>query len=146
MPAWQNSQAPQALNIQGTPTASPTLKSVTPPPSAATCPATSWPGISGSTGPGVQSPSTAWRSLWQTPQAATLIRISPRRGSGMGRVSIASLVPIFRSTAAFIVFFMLFPTQRAFNALSMASTVWSACSILNGIGGRTLTMFTARPS
>ena len=146
MPAWQNSQAPQALNIQGTPTMSPAFKSSTPSPRATTCPATSWPGISGKFGSGVQSPSTACRSLWQTPQAATLISTSPRFGSGTCRFSMASLVPILRSTAAFMVLFMMFLNQRARSALSIASTVWSACSILNGMGGRTFTMLAARPS
>src|SRR5262245_1258789 len=70
MPARQNSHLPQALYIHGAPTASPTLRSATPSPSAATWPATSCPGISGKVGRGVQSPSIACRSLWHPPHAA----------------------------------------------------------------------------
>ncbi len=64
MPAMQNSHLPQALYIQGTPTASPTFRSVTPSPTVATWPATSCPGISGSVGSGCQSPSIACKSEW----------------------------------------------------------------------------------
>ena len=99
-PERQYSQAPQALNIQGTPTAAPILKPDTPLPSATTWPVTSWPGMSGRTGPGLQSPSMAWTSLWQTPQAATRISSSPGPGSGWGSFSILSGVRSLRSTAA----------------------------------------------
>src|SRR5215475_4542181 len=86
-----------------TPTASPTLRLVTAGPSAATVPAASWPGMKGGTGLTGQSPDAACRSVWHTPQAFTLTRISPGPGCGTGTSSITSGLPNCLTTAAFMV-------------------------------------------
>ena len=62
-------------------TRSPTATFVTPGPVASTMPETSWPST-----PGVgnaTSPFRTWRSVWQTPHAATFTRTSCSCGSGM---------------------------------------------------------------
>src|SRR5580692_8274358 len=51
-----------------------------------------------------QSPSTAWRSVWQTPVDSIFTRIWSAWGSGTGRSSITSGLPNSRTTAAFMVF------------------------------------------
>ncbi len=69
-------------------------------PTCSMIPETSWPNREGDR-KGVV-PSTALRSVWQTPQAATLIRTSP---SPIDGISISSICRGFRasySTAAFI--------------------------------------------
>ena len=86
MPARQYSQCPQAPPSQATPTAAPIAGLETPGPCATTWPVISWPGMSGRALGGFQSPSTAWMSEWQTPQAATRMSTSPgpRAGDGDG--------------------------------------------------------------
>src|SRR6202011_2344175 len=106
-PVSQYSQRMQASCNQATPTGSPGLKSVTPGPSAATTPATSWPGMNGSEGFTGQSPSAACKSVWHTPQAITLTRISPGPGTGTGTSSITSGLPNWRTIAAFIILAIL---------------------------------------
>ena len=64
---------------------SPSASSVTPGPTATTTPAPSWPRISG--GAKAMVPLVADRSLWHTPQAASLIITSPACG---GATSICS--------------------------------------------------------
>jgi hypothetical protein len=57
-----------------------------PGPALSTRPTTWWPGMMGNRGGGVR-PSISSSSVWQTPQAATRIRISWSPGFGMGIVS-----------------------------------------------------------
>ena len=64
---------------------SPTLKSVTPAPASMTSPAPSWPRMIGG-GNGIV-PLVADKSLWHTPQAASLIITSPARGGATSMVS-----------------------------------------------------------
>ena len=59
-------------------------------------PATSWPGTRGYWMPG-QIPSFVTESLWQMPQASTLMRTDPLPGSGIGR-STSSSGPFARVT------------------------------------------------
>ncbi len=53
-----------------------------------------------------QSPSAAWRSVWQTPEARIATWIMPGPGSGTGTSSIIRGLPNIRTTAAFIVLAM----------------------------------------
>src|SRR5262245_38997283 len=80
-------------------TRSPGLKPETPSPSASTVPEISWPRTAGIGN--LRSPLAMWRSEWQTPQAAILIRTSPSLGSGSRSSSIRSGVPTAERTAAF---------------------------------------------
>ena len=57
----------------------------------------------GGTGLTGQSPCAAWRSVWHTPFAITLIRTSPCPGVGIGTSSIFSGWPNSCTTAAFII-------------------------------------------
>src|SRR5262249_22274159 len=66
---------------------------------AATRPTISWPGTIGSLGFG-NSPSTTCRSVRQTPQAATSMRISPDAGSAAGRSRMTSGARGLSSTMA----------------------------------------------
>src|SRR5271166_2239420 len=99
----QYSHPPQASWSQATPTGSPSFSLVTPGPRAEIKPTPSWPGIKGSCGLPVQSPLAAWRSVWQTPFATTLIRTSPCPGVGIGTSSTVSGLLNKCTTAAFIV-------------------------------------------
>src|SRR5215468_4206552 len=86
-PIRQNSHSPQVQCSHGAPTRSPTLKPVTPSPTATTAPATSWPKTRGNFVIGLSkshSPIARCRSEWQTPHAATLINTSPEPGAGVG--------------------------------------------------------------
>src|SRR4051812_44943895 len=81
-------------------TLSPGAKVLTPGPSAEIVPEISCP-ITAGTG-NFTSPFITWRSVWQTPQAVTLTRTSPERGTGTATSSIVSGRPTSESTAAFI--------------------------------------------
>src|SRR5947209_2242113 len=54
-----------------------------------------------------QSPFAAWRSVWHTPFAITLISTSPGPGVGIGTSSIRSGLPNSCTTAPFIIFAIL---------------------------------------
>src|SRR4051812_45443441 len=86
---------------QPTPTRCPTVHSATPAPTSSTTPATSWPGTRGYSIPG-KAPSFVSTSLWQTPQACTLIRTCPAPGFGVSRSTISKSAPAFGTTATFI--------------------------------------------
>src|SRR5690348_4209829 len=81
-------------------TRSPVLKPLQHAPACSTVPATSWPSTVG----GVKRflPSTTFRSVWQTPHEATLIRISSSSTLGSSRSSILKGWRASYSTAAFI--------------------------------------------
>ncbi len=49
-----------------------------------------------------QAPSFVSMSLWQTPQACTLMRTSPATGLGISRSTISKSAPAWGSWAAFI--------------------------------------------
>ena len=91
---------PQAVSSQTAPTLSPILTAVTADPTADTTPAPSWPGMKGGVGFTGQSPFTACRSVWQTPDAFTLMRMLVGVTSGMGTLSILSGFLNSRTTAA----------------------------------------------
>ena len=63
-----------------------------PAPTASTMPITSWPGTRGNCKPG-QWPSLTNESLWQMPQAWTLIRTQPAPGCGISRSTISNGPP-----------------------------------------------------
>jgi hypothetical protein len=63
--------------------------------------------MKGSGGLAGQSPSAAWRSVWQTPVAITLTRTSPCFGVGIGTSSMVNGLRNVRTTAAFIIFAIL---------------------------------------
>src|SRR5262245_25664793 len=69
------------------------------PPPRTTFPTTWWPRTSGSFGSG-SSPSTTWRSVRQTPQAATSTNTWPGAGSGTGRSASRSGFPGSSNTIA----------------------------------------------
>mmetsp|Transcript_10430 Transcript_10430/g.27355 ORF Transcript_10430/g.27355 Transcript_10430/m.27355 type:complete len:225 (+) Transcript_10430:651-1325(+) len=98
-PFTQNSQLPHAECSHTMPTRSPILRSVTPSPSATTVPAPSWPPTSGILGLTGQSPSCAWRSVWQTPVQFTLTVTWPGAGGSRGTTSMP-WEPNSRTTAA----------------------------------------------
>src|SRR5262245_50830473 len=77
-----------------------------PAPQAATKPTPSWPGTKGNFGFTGQSPSAAWRSVWQTPLATTFTNTWPGPGSGTGTSSMTSGAPKACTTAAFILLAM----------------------------------------
>src|SRR5690349_7874721 len=83
--------------------ASPSLRPATPTPHAAIMPAPSWPGMKGSGGLPGHSPFAAWRSVWQTPVATTLMRTSPGPGVGIGTSSMVNGRPKACTRAALIV-------------------------------------------
>src|ERR1017187_8804435 len=64
----------------------------TPAPTASTIPTTSCPGTRGYDTPG-KCPSFVNESLWQIPQACTLIRTDPAPGSGISRSTISKGPP-----------------------------------------------------
>ena len=76
----------------------PTVGVSTPSPASTTIPEISWPSTAG-VGKATSAFMT-WRSVWQTPQAATRTSTSPRRGRGSGSSSIWSGCPGAGSTAA----------------------------------------------
>src|SRR5690606_20287779 len=89
---------------------SPTWKSVTPSPTSATTPAPSCPSTSG--GGKRMVPLAADRSLWQTPQAASVMVISPCLG-GSTRISSTCRGAFHsRQTTAFAILDMLFSSGR----------------------------------
>src|SRR5579883_355961 len=81
------------------PTRMPSSSPVTPEPIASIRPTISCPGMTGSLGLD-NSPSTTCKSVRQTPQAPTLILISPAPGCGSGRSSSMSGVQISFKTIA----------------------------------------------
>src|SRR3954469_17694244 len=98
-PRRQLSQEPQCQACQPTPTRWPAChRSGTSLPTASITPTTSCPGTRGKVMPG-HWPSLVKTSLWQTPQAWTLIRTDPGPGSGIGR-STSSRGPPGRETWA----------------------------------------------
>src|SRR5262249_9785948 len=98
-PRRQLSQERQCQACQPTPTRWPAChRPGTSFPTASITPTTSWPGTRGKVMPG-HWPSLVKTSLWQTPQAWTLIRTAPGPGSGIGR-STSSRGPPGRETWA----------------------------------------------
>src|SRR5579864_1864531 len=104
-PVWQAKKSPrrqlsqerQCQACQPTPTRWPGCqRSGTSWPAASITPTTSCPGTRGKVMPG-HWPSLVKTSLWQTPQAWTLIRTDPGPGSGIGR-STSSRGPPARET------------------------------------------------
>src|SRR5580704_18045514 len=87
---------------QPTPTRCPLLHAETPSPTASMTPATSCPGTRGYLIPG-HDPSTVSASLWQTPQACTLIRTCPAPGLGISRSTIWKSVLGLEICATFMV-------------------------------------------
>src|SRR5215469_6049240 len=86
---------------QPTPTRWPFFHAETPAPSSWITPATSCPGTRGYSIPG-QEPSFVSTSLWQTPQACTLMRTCPAPGSGISRLTISKSAPGLGTCAAII--------------------------------------------
>ena len=105
-PRRHGSQWPQCPPNQPTPTRCPTRQPATPAPSASITPAISCPGMRGKARPGI-CPSTVRLSLWQTPQASTRTRTSPRAGSGTSR-STSSSGPPARATCTARIFAIAF--------------------------------------
>ena len=85
-PAWHSGQAPQP-QTKGTVTRSPTCQRVTSLPTAATKPASSWPGTCGSTISG-SWPIQPCQSLRQMPVASTLM--TAPWGAGAGSATVVS--------------------------------------------------------
>ena len=80
-PSRQRLQRPHAAASQVTPARSPSAQPATSPPTASTRPTIWWPGTIGSRR-ATRSPSASWRSVRQTPQAATRSSNSPEPASG----------------------------------------------------------------
>src|SRR6266850_8286934 len=106
-PRRHESQYPQCPPCQPTPTRWPCVHPATPWPTASTIPPISCPGTRGYWMPG-QIPSLVAESLWQTPQASTLIRTCPELGSGISRSTI-SKGPLGRETCTARIFDMISP-------------------------------------
>src|SRR5208282_773440 len=106
---WQLMKSPrrQALQVKSwppchpTPTRWPGFQLVTSGPTASTRPAISWPGTRGYWRPG-QWPSFTSESLWQMPQASTLILTWLRPGSGMFLSTSSKFPPGLLTWTAFI--------------------------------------------
>src|SRR5580692_9913188 len=86
---------------QPTPTRRPFFHAETPSPTSSMMPATSCPGTRGYCIPG-HKPSFVSTSLWQTPQACTLMRTCPASGVGISRSTISKSAPGLDTCAAFI--------------------------------------------
>src|SRR5215467_9834589 len=86
---------------QPTPTRCPFFHADTPVPTSSTTPATSCPGTRGYWIHG-KTPSLTSTSLWQIPQAFTLMRTCPASGSGIPRSTISNFPPGLEICAAFI--------------------------------------------
>src|SRR6202030_829011 len=86
---------------QPTPARCPFFHSDTPAPTSSTVPETSCPGTRGYSMPG-HKPSLVNMSLWQTPQACTLIRTCSGPGWGISRSTIWKSAPALGITATFI--------------------------------------------
>src|SRR5208283_6166706 len=91
-PRRQLSQYPQYPPFQPRPARSPGVHPATPAPTASTIPTTSCPGTRGYDTPG-KCPSFVNESLWQIPQACTLIRTDPAPGFGISRSTISKGPP-----------------------------------------------------
>src|SRR3984893_10273796 len=87
-PRRQDRQRPQCPPCQPTPTLCPGFQSGTSVPTASTIPTTSCPGTRGYWIPG-KAPCLVNESLWQTPQAWTLMRTCRAVGSGTSRSTIS---------------------------------------------------------
>src|SRR6266571_5918075 len=101
-PRRQWSQRPSYPPFHPTPAGCPSSHPTTPGPTASIAPATSCPGTRGYRIPG-QPPSLVSASLWQMPQARTLIRSVPAPGSGIGLSTISSGPPGLDTSTARIV-------------------------------------------
>src|SRR5712664_1472570 len=99
MPSLQKRQTPQVYPSQGIPTLSPIRCVVTLLPTRSTRPTISWPGITGYLMAG-SSASTTCRSVRQTPQALTRMRICPSPGRGSARSCSCKGAPGIESTIA----------------------------------------------
>src|SRR5215813_5432639 len=110
-PRRQESQRPQCPPCQPTPTRWPDVHPATPAPTASMIPAISCPGTRGYLMPGCV-PSFVKESLWQTPQASTLMRTNPAPGSGISRSTIAS-GPFILVICATRIFDMVSPILRS---------------------------------
>src|SRR5207249_2719852 len=100
-PRWHSRQVPSRPPCQPTPTRCPFFHAETPAPTSSTVPATSCPGMRGYWMPG-HKPSFVSTSLWQTPQACTLMRTCPKSGSGISRLTISKSPPGLEICATFI--------------------------------------------
>lgn len=106
------------------PTRSPPLNRTQPSPTWTTSPTISCPGTRGKTSPKAPSPTT--ESVWQTPHASTLMRISPLPGLGMGRSFRTRGEPAFSKTAA-----LNFDGREG--VMVMVSGISTACSSNAGL-------------
>src|SRR5450631_426094 len=108
-PFWQRTKSPRRQGSQvkqwppchPTPTRWPGFQLVTSAPTASMRPAISCPGIRGYWMPG-QWPSFTRASLWQIPQASTLMRTWPRAGSGMFLSTSSRFPPALLTWTTFI--------------------------------------------
>src|SRR5436309_2053262 len=100
-PRRQLSHTKQCAPCQPTPTRCPTFQGFTPGPTASMRPLISCPGERGYLIPG-NNPSLVRTSLWQTPQANTLIRTCPGPGSGISRSTISKAAPGLGTCTTFI--------------------------------------------
>src|SRR4051794_7640203 len=118
-PRRQLSQEKQCQACHPTPTRWPGChRSGTSLPTASITPTTSCPGTRGKVMPG-QRPSLVKTSLWQTPQAWTLIRTDPGPGSGIGRSTSSRGPPARETWATRIVALRMF--------ISVFCGSWMAC-------------------
>ncbi|GGQ50459.1 hypothetical protein GCM10010195_01710 [Kitasatospora griseola] len=102
MPSAHLAQLPQPHGPY-TATDSPSVKPVTPAPSAAIVPTPSWPRVSGS-GNGSRSAGQLITAMseWQAPAAVTFSRTCPGPGSGSGTVTTSGWPPTVRYWTAFM--------------------------------------------
>src|ERR1700751_1069958 len=101
-PARQAGQVLSWPPCQPTPARSPFRQAETPEPTSSMTPAISCPGMRGYCSPG-HKPSLLKTSLWQTPQASTLMRTCPGPGRGISR-STNSKSPLALETCATLIF------------------------------------------
>src|ERR1035441_3116219 len=98
-PRRQLSQYPQYPPFHPKPARSPGIHPATPAPTASTIPTTSCPGPRGYDTPG-KCPSFVSESLWQIPQACTLIRTDPAPGFGISRSTLSKAPPDWETCTA----------------------------------------------
>jgi hypothetical protein len=91
-PRRQASQYPRLPPCQPTPTRWPAVQPATSRPTASIVLTTPWPGTRGYWRPRM-APSLVSESLWQMPQACTLILTEPAPGSAISRSTIARAAP-----------------------------------------------------
>src|SRR5580693_2076891 len=108
---------------QPTPTRRPFFHAETPSPTSSMMPATSCPGTRGYCIPG-HKPSFVSTSLWQTPQACTLMRTCLASGLGISRSTISKPAPGLGTCADFICAAFMGTTVALFAAINPPFTRW----------------------